>query len=162
MSDLAFLSPSLASAVDGVSPRYRSPLEHALAGAGDALRDLSTLGKLEVRRELDAALEAGAPEVVRIAPNRTLVLCEAEAAPALAAQLGAVDVSAALAGLALSGERLMRRLTDLDLDGLPAMGAVAGIQCTVLRDEDEFRLFFAQEYGDHVAAVVLDAMAGLR
>nr|MBA3788159.1 hypothetical protein [Actinomycetota bacterium] len=127
--------------------------------------DLSTLGKLEVRGELDLAAVDG--EVVRITPRRALVLCAAEAAPALAAQLGAVDLSAALAGLALHGEQLMRRLSDIDLDALPAVGSVAGVQCTVMRDEsqaggDEFRLFFAQEYADHVAAVVLDAAAGLR
>ena len=175
MSTLAFLSPALAEA------GYRSPLERALAGTN--LRDLSPLGKLEVRRDLSAAELEGQSlghvpkgdvenghvrgtvprfEAFEIAPNRTLVLCESEAAPALAAQLGAVDVSAALAGLALNGEQLTRRLTDLDLEALPAVGAVAGVQCTVLRDGDEFRLFFAQEYADHVAAVVLDALEGLR
>ena len=151
MSELRFLSPALAAA------GYRSPLERALAGSD--LRDLSGLGKVEVRRALGVAVDG---EVVRIAPNRALVLCEAAAAPALAAQLGAVDVSAALAGLALRGEQLLRRLTDLDLDSLPAVGSVAGVQCTVIRAGDEFRLFFAQEYADHVAAVVLDAVEGIR
>jgi hypothetical protein len=56
----------------------------------------------------------------------------------------------------------MRRLTDLDLDALPAVGAVAGVQATAIRDGDEFRLFFGQEYADHVATVVLDAIEGLR
>ena len=153
MSELAFLSPALAEA------GYRSPLQRALAGT--ELRDLSSLGKVEVRGELDEATLDGV-EVVRITPTRALVLCDAEAAPALAARLKAVDVSAALAGLGLQGEQLLRRLTDLDLDRLPAVGAVAGVRCMVLRDESKFRLFFAQEYADHVAAVVLDAAAGLR
>ncbi|MEJ7568064.1 MAG: hypothetical protein WKF41_07350 [Gaiellaceae bacterium] len=151
MSELRFLSPALAEA------GYRSPLERALAGS--ELRDLSSLGMLEVRGELDAAVDG---EVVRITPRRALVLCKAAAAPALAAQLGGVDLSGALAGLALRGKQLMRRLTDLDLDALPAVGSVAGVQTTVLRDGDEFRLFFAQEYADHVAAVVLDTAEGLR
>lgn len=170
MSELAFLSPALAET------GYRSPLERALADS--ELRDLSPLGKLEVRRALDLAeleeqslghvpnghVEGTVPprlEIVRIATNRLLILCEAAAAPALAAQLDAVDASAALAGLALDGEQLMRRLTDLDLEALPAIGAVAGVQCTVLRDGDEFRLFFAQEYAVHVASVVIDAAEGL-
>ena len=158
MSELAFLSPALAEV------GYRSPLERVLAGT--ELRDLSSLGKVEVRGEVDEASLADV-EVVQISPTRALVLCEAEAAPALAARLKAVDVSAALAGLVFHGEQLLRRLTDLDLDRLPAVGAVAGVRCTVLRseaggDEHEFRLFFAQEYADHVAAVVLDAAAGLR
>ncbi|MBA2333115.1 MAG: hypothetical protein H0V94_10030 [Actinobacteria bacterium] len=171
MSELAFLSPALAEA------GYRSPLERPLAGS--ELRDLSPLGKLEHRGDLDGAALEGQSlgrvpnghgpgtvppqlEIVRIATNRTFVLCAAEDAPAFAARLGAVDRSAALAGLALHGEQLMRRLTDLDLDALPAVGAVAGVQATVLRDGDEFRLFFAQEYADHVAAVVLDGVEGLR
>ena len=163
MSELAFLSPALAEA------GYRSPLERALAGT--ELRDLSALGKLELRGVSETAMTQGQTlghaskgqvEVVEITPRRTLVLCDFEAAPALAAELGAVDVSAALAGLALRGEQLMRRLTDLDLDALPAVGAVAGVHCTVLREGEEFRLFFGQEYADHVAAVVLDAIEGLR
>jgi hypothetical protein len=162
VSELAFLSPALADA------GYRSPLAHALAGTD--LRDLSPLGKLELRASETAMTQGqslghgseGQVEVVRITPRRTLLLCEPEAIPTLAAELGAVDVSAALAGLAVHGERLMRRLTDLDLDALPAVGAVAGVQTTILRDGDEFRLFFAQEYADHVAAVVLDAIEGLR
>ena len=156
MTELAFLSPALAAA------GYRSPLERALASSG--LRDLSALGKLEVRGDV-ASLAAG--EVVPITPHRALVLCRPEETVALAERLRethsfVVDVSAALAGLALRGEQLMRRLTDLDPDLLPAVGAVAGVQCTVLRDGDEFRLFFAQELADHVAAVVLDAVEGLR
>jgi sarcosine oxidase gamma subunit len=74
-----------------------------------------------------------------------------------------VDLSAALAGLQLRGEALVRRLTDLDLDSLPAVGAVAHVQAYVLRDDAEtFRLFFPQEYGHYLAEVVVDAAEGLR
>jgi len=158
VSELAFLSPELADA------GYRSPLDRALGSGGHGLRDLSTLGKLEVRGDV-GSIDAG--EVVRITPSRALVLCDGGETVALAARLRSrhafvVDVSAALAGLALRGEQLLRRLTDLDLDALPAVGAVAGVQCTLLREDEEFRVFFAQEYADHVAAVVLDTAAGLR
>lgn len=158
MSELAFLSPGLAES------GYRSPLARALAAGAQGLRDLSTQGKLEVRGEV-GSIDVG--EVIRITPSRALVLCDADDTAALAAQLRGrypfvVDLSAALAGLAVHGDRLLRRLTDLDLDDLPSVGAVAGVQCTVLRDDgDEFRLFFAQEYADHVVAVVLDTLAGL-
>ena len=66
-----------------------------------------------------------------------------------------------LAGLVVRGERLLRRLTDLDLDALPATGMVSHVRATVMRDGDAFRIEFPQEYADHVAHVVLDTMAGL-
>jgi hypothetical protein len=55
----------------------------------------------------------------------------------------------------------MRRITDLDLDALPAAGAIAHVQAVVLRDGDAFRLFFGQEYADYVAEVVIDAHEGI-
>jgi sarcosine oxidase gamma subunit len=68
-----------------------------------------------------------------------------------------------LAGLQVHGEALMRRLTELDLDELPAVGAVAHVQAYVIRDGGEtFRLFFPQEYGDYLAEVVIDTAEGLR
>ena len=72
------------------------------------------------------------------------------------------ELERGLAGLQVTGELLLRRLTDLDLDGLPATGMIAHVRATILRDGDEFRIFFPQEYADHVAEVVLDAVAGLR
>jgi len=71
------------------------------------------------------------------------------------------DLGKGLAGIQVSGERLLRRLTDLDLDALPATGMVAHVRATVLRDGDAFQIFFPQEYADHVAEVVLDAIEGL-
>src|SRR5204862_61281 len=60
-------------------------------------------------------------------------------------------------------ERLLRRLTDLDLEALPAVGAVARVPALVVREApDRFRLWFPQEYSDYVAEVVLDAWEGLR
>ena len=72
------------------------------------------------------------------------------------------ELERGLAGLQVTGELLLRRLTDLDLDALPATGMIAHVRATVLRDGDEFRIFFPQEYADHVAEVVLDAAAGLQ
>jgi sarcosine oxidase gamma subunit len=159
---LDFLSPDRADA----KARWRSPLERGLEHAPPEIADLSLTGKLDVRGDLDS-LDAKGVELVRITPERGLVLCDftktANVRARLADRFLVVDLSAALAGLQLRGEELMRRLTDLDLDSLPAVGAVAHVQAYVLRDDAEtFRLFFPQEYGHYLAEVVVDAAEGLR
>jgi hypothetical protein len=147
--------------VDGATAR--SPLGRALAHAEPQLgiRDISLeTGKIEVRGEL-GAVDA---EVVQITPQRALLLCPAERTRELLASLDgvfAIDLTGALAGLEVHGERLLRRLTDLDLDALPAVGSVAEVPATVLRDGDRFRIFCPQEYGHYVAEVVLDTARGL-
>jgi hypothetical protein len=162
VSRLDFLSPDLA----GTDAVWRSPLERALADAPQGIEDLSRTGVLEVRGELDG-LDAGAAEVVRLTPERALVLCPFEDAGRLRSRLVGggrlvVDLSAGWAGLRIHGETLLRRLTDLDLDALRAIGSLAHVQALVLRDEGEsFRLYFPQEYGHSVAEAVIDAAEGL-
>ncbi|MBA2463340.1 MAG: hypothetical protein H0V45_16525 [Actinobacteria bacterium] len=160
MTSLDFLSPDRAVADRGLEPRLSSPLRRALAGS-DELRDLSFLGKIEVRGDIEAIEEDA--EVVRITPRRALVLCAPEEAAALRDRLPGmvIDMTAALAGLELRGVHALRRLTDLDLDALPAVGRVADVPCLVLREGDSFRLFFPQEYGHSVVEVVLDVLKGL-
>jgi hypothetical protein len=160
VTELAFLSPDRAVPGDAFEPRLASPLARALAG-DTRVRDLSLLGKLEVRGDVDA-VDVDA-EVVRITPHRALVICPYERCAELRAQLGGtiIDLTGALAGLELDGERAMRRLTDLDLDALPAVGKVAEVPAVVLRDGDRFRVFFPQELGHYVAEVVLDTLDGL-
>jgi sarcosine oxidase gamma subunit len=163
MSELLdFLSPDRADA----EARWRSPLERGLEHAPPEIADISLTGKLDVRGDLDS-FDAKGVELVRITPERGLVLCDftktANVRARLADRFLVVDLSAALAGVQLRGEGLMRRLTDLDLDSLPAVGAVAHVQAYVLRDDAEtFRLFFPQEYGHYLAEVVVDAAEGLR
>ena len=70
MSDLAFLSPGRASA----EATWRSPLERALRGAPPEISDLSLTGKIEIRGDLPKSVKRG--ELVRITPNRGLVLCD--------------------------------------------------------------------------------------
>jgi heterotetrameric sarcosine oxidase gamma subunit len=160
MSDLGFLSPSRATD-DAV---WRSPLERALAHAPAGIEDVSRTGKLEVRGNL-AAITDG--EVVRLTPERALVLCPWEETTAVWARLRSeglhvVDQTAGYAGLRIQGQTLMRRFTDLDLDRLPAAGALAQVQAIVLRDDEEtFRVFVPQEYGHYVAEVVVDAAQGV-
>jgi hypothetical protein len=161
VTELAFLSPGRASA----EAVWRSPLQRALRGAPPEISDLSLTGKIEVRGDLDAFGLEGI-ELVRITPTRGLVLCDftrtVDILERLQADFLAIDVSGTLAGLQVQGETLMRRITDLDLDDLPAAGAVSHIQALVLRDGDTFRLFFGQEYSDYLAEVVIDAHEGLR
>jgi hypothetical protein len=171
MTQLAFLSPDQAKPDKGFTPVAKSPLERALAhghSGAVTLTDLSLLGKIEVRGDVDA-IDAGGAEVVRITARRALVVCDAESAD-LRARLAekadlVIDQTGALAGLAVQGAgsaQLLRRLTDLDLDALPAVGSMGHIQTLVLRDgADSFRLFFPQEYGDSMAESVLDAAEGL-
>jgi len=153
VNELAFLSTQAGE------PRLSSPLARALAGS-DRIRDLSLLGKLEVRGDVDATVG----DVMRITPDRALVICDLDDAPALRAQLPGtvVDVTSALAGIEVEEEQLLRRLTDLALDRLPAVGKVADVPALVARDGDRFRIFFPQEYGDSVVAAVRDVQDGLR
>jgi hypothetical protein len=163
VSHLDFLSPDLASA----DAAWHSPLERALAHAPRGIEDLSRTAVLDVRGELDG-LEAGGAEVVRLTPERAMVLCSFEESGDLRSRLAGdgrlvVDVSAGWAGLRVEGEALMRRLTDLDLDALPAVGSLAHVHGLVVRDEGEtFRLYFPQEYGHSLAETVLDAAEALR
>jgi len=166
VSELEFLSPGLVRAGGDFEPVQRSPLEHALRAAPPAVRDLSLVGKLEVRGELEGLDFGDGVEIVAITPDRALVLCPPEDVERHVQQLSArgspvVDVTSALAGIEVAGEKLLRRLTDLDLETLPAVGAVARVPATVLRHGDEFRIFFPQEYADYMAEVVLDTAAGL-
>jgi sarcosine oxidase gamma subunit len=159
---LDFLSP------DRATPEavWRSPLERALREAPPEVSDVSLTGKLDVRGDV-GSLKSRALEIVRLSPERALVLCDftktAEIRAKLSERFFVVDLSAVLAGLQVRGETLMRRLTDLHLDALPAVGAVAHVQAYVIRDVGEtFRLFFPQEYGHYLAEVVIDATEGLR
>jgi sarcosine oxidase gamma subunit len=162
MSELLdFLSPDRADA----EARWRSPLERGLEHAPPEIADISLTGKLDVRGDV-GSLRTRALEIIPVTPDRALVLCDftktAEVRAKLSERFHVVDMSAALAGLQLRGEALMRRLTDLDLDSLPAVGAVAHVQAYVLRDDAEtFRLYFPQEYGHYLAEVVVDAAEGL-
>jgi hypothetical protein len=160
VSELAFLSPDRARSEDLFAPRFASPLARALAGT-TSVRDLSQLGKIEVRADVDT-IDVDA-EVVRITPTRALVLCPYERCAELRATLPGtvIDMTGALAGLELEGERAMRRLTDLDLEALPAAGKVAEVSALVLRDGPRFRIFFPQEFAHYLGEVVLDVLEGI-
>jgi hypothetical protein len=73
------------------------------------------------------------------------------------------SLTPALAALEVEGEDLMRRLTDLDLDALPAVGSILRGTPAVIdrRGHDRFRPFVRQELGQFVAETVTDLAAGL-
>ena len=163
MTELAFLSPS------ACRPEVRlvSPLARALARAGDSPRDLSHLGKIEVRGSGSLDDVEIPYQLLRYGADRALVLCEAEQTPDLLAELREVfrwvgDQSAAFAAIEIRGEHLLRRLTDLDPEALPAAGSVARVRAIVARnDGDSFLVLVAQEHGHYLCEAVLDALEGL-
>jgi hypothetical protein len=163
---LDFLSPDLAAPdLAPAETAWRSPLERALANAPGGLEDVSRTGILEIRGDLETFNGQGA-ELVTITPTRGLLLCDADRVTEIRQKVSqdflAIDVSAGWAGLRVRGEQLLRRLTDLDLETLPAVGSVHHVQTLVIRDEGEtFRLFFPQEYGHSLVEIVVDAIEGL-
>jgi hypothetical protein len=171
VSELEFLSPDLAEPRDGFEPTLRSPVARALGtrGAELGIEDVSlSTGKIEVRGDIND-LDLDGADVFKVTPERAVVLCAYDRTAAIRAEMRryfrTVDMTGALAGIRIErpdAVTLMRRLTELDLDSLPAVGSVAHIQAYVLRDgETSFRLFFPQEYGDYVGDVVLDTAEGL-
>jgi hypothetical protein len=159
---LDFLSPSRCA-----PETLASPLARALAGIDNGrIGDLSLQGKIELRGDVDSVRTLPGEELIRFSPGRALVLVEGDALPVVERlreeELYAYDTTGALAGLAFEGEQVARRLTDLDLESLPAAGSFAKIGVVLVRDEGErFRAYFPQELGHYVAEVVLDALAGL-
>jgi hypothetical protein len=160
VSELAFLSPCEARAEAGFVPRAASPLARALEGA-HGIRDLSLLGKLEVRGAPPSGVEADI-DVLQITPARALLICPSERCAELRDSLPGlvVDLTGALAGIALESAELMRRLTDLDLAALPAAGKVADVPAIVAAAGGGFRIFFPQEYGHSVVEAVRDLQEG--
>jgi hypothetical protein len=149
---LTFLSPHEAD-VEAVSPLRRV--------REDGFTDLSALGKLEVRGDVDGL------DGIPLGPGRKLVVLDgdvrAERDRLTAAGYRVYDQTAALAALEVEGEDLMRRLTELDLGQLPAIGAIARGTTAVIerRGGERFRLFVPQELGHFVAEVVVDMVRGL-
>ncbi len=157
-----FLSPSRCE--PGV---IVSPLRRALEGADPAaVRDLSLEGIVEIRGDVDAVIPAAGEELVRLSPRRaflftdddpTAVVTRARAAGALA-----YDATGALAGIAIADERVMQRLTDLDLATIPTGGPFARVTALFRRGADGwFHVHVQQELGHYVAEAVVDAIAGL-
>lgn len=153
MTRLGFLSPDECAAEVALV----SPLRHVPA---TAFVDVSALGKLEVR--------GGTPDgAIPIGPGRALLVVDGDVRETrdrlMAEGLRVYDMTAALAALEVEGEDVLRRLTELDLERLPAIGSIArGTPALIERRERErFRLYVPQELGHFVAGVVEDMARGL-
>jgi hypothetical protein len=158
----AFLSPSRCA--EGTTT---SPLRRALEGADPAqVRDLSLAGIVELRGKVDGVSAAAGEELVRLSPRRAFLFTEGDAADAATrartAGVLAYDATGAYAGIAIRDERVMRRLTDLDLDAIPTAGPFAHVSALFRRGaEGWIQVYVHQELGHYVAEAVLDAIAGL-
>ena len=77
------------------------------------------------------------------------------------AREGFLDTSAAWGAVEVDGpgaSTVMRRLTELDLDDLPVVGALAHVRALVARPGDErYLIVIPQEYGHYVWEAVVDA-----
>jgi hypothetical protein len=158
----SFLSPTRCEPGTTTSPLRRA-LEHADPAA---VRDLSLEGIVEVRGNVEAVSVGAGEELVRLSPGRAFLFTAddpADVAERLRATGAlAYDATGALAGIAIADERVMRRLTDLDLDRIPTAGPFAHVTALFRRGGDGwFHVYVQQELGHYVAEAVLDAVAGL-
>ena len=168
-ASLAFLSPSRCA-----PETLTSPLSRALGRVGwsaylgdpEQVRDLSLEGIVEVRGDLDEVSPAEDEELVRLSPRRGFLFGVEDGAAAAdrvrEAGVLAYDATGALAGIAISNEPIMRRLTDLDLEQIPTAGPFARVTAIFRRGDDgAYLVYVPQELGHYVAEAVVDALAGL-
>jgi hypothetical protein len=160
---LDFLSPSRCEPGTTTSPLRRA-LDSADPGA---VMDLWLDGKVEIRGDLDLVEPLPGEELVRLTPRRGYLFTDDDPTEVVARlrEVGvlAYDATGALAGMAVEGEQLMRRLTDLDLGTLPAAGPLLSrVPAIFIRDGGErFRVYVPQELSHDVAMAVLDTARGL-
>jgi hypothetical protein len=158
---LAFLSPANCTEVT-------SPLRRALEGADPAVvRDLSLEGIVEIRGNVDVVVPAVGEELVRLSPGRAFLFTDGSPVEAVerarAAGARAYDATGVYAGLAVADERVLRRLTDLDLALIPTAGPFAHVSALFRRGSDGWiHVYVHQELGHYAAEAVLDALEGLR
>jgi hypothetical protein len=157
-----FLSPSRCA-----PETLTSPLRRALAGADPAaVRDLSLEGVVEVRGSIDTVRPQAREELVRLSPRRGFLFTPDDPAEVVervrATGALAYDATGALAGMAISSEQILRRLTDLDLERTPTAGPFARVTALFRRGSDGwFLVYVQQELGHYVAEAVIDAIEGL-
>ena len=158
----AFLSPSRCA--EGTTT---SPLRRALEGSDPAvMRDLSLEGIVEIRGNVMLLSDGPGEELIRLSPRRAFLFTDGDAAALAertrAAGMAAYDMTGAYAGFAIADERVLRRLTDLDLEQIPTAGSLAHVTALFRRGADGwFYVYVQQELGHYVAEAVLDALSGL-
>jgi glycine cleavage system aminomethyltransferase T len=183
MSTLDFLSIDKAERSDRFHPVLKSPMHRRLSDAGSAFEELNgwlvaTHVPAQDRhriaiRDVTASyrveegngsieIELGDGEYgVRPPTGDGQTLIASYRGGAGATREGFLDMSAAWGAIEVDGPgatTVMRRLTDLDLDELPAVGALAHIRALVARPGDErYLIVIPQEYGHYLWEAVVDA-----
>ena len=176
MSGLDFLSLDAVDRDSRFRPLARSPLERRLRDVGAefaerdgwlvavrvpgeeqhrlAIRDLTHLHR--VHESEDGILVELRPGEGR-EPVTIGILWNGDDRPPDAT----IDLSAGYVAIGIEGpgaRTVLQRVTELDLTGLPKVGAVAHARACVLEDGAEsYRLVFEQEYGHYLWEVVVDA-----
>lgn len=106
-----------------------------------------------------------AERIVHLTSRRAVVLCDdaqALVARARLAGLRAYDASGALTEIAIDGDALLRRLTDVEIDGPTAAPVARGVPALVFPLGDErYELYVPQELARYVREVVRDLREGL-
>jgi hypothetical protein len=142
-------------------------LRRALEGADPAdVRDLSLEGIVEIRGNVMLITDGPGDEpLIRLSPRRAFLFPGGDPTEHVqrlrAAGMLAYDATGAYAGLAIRDERVLRRLTDLDLGQIPTAGPFAHVSALFRRGGDGWiHVYVHQELGHYVAEAVLDAIAG--
>jgi len=144
------------------------------------LADVSHLGKLDVRGsqaeldELTGGLPTGAARrdgdvwTLRLTPVHGYVLCPYGRVGALRDSIGApaIDVTSALAGVALGGSRwrdVMNRSSGLDVrpsrfgPGRCMAGSVMRVPTLIVNEGESIAMFVGWEYGEYFWDAIIDA-----
>jgi sarcosine oxidase gamma subunit len=144
------------------------------------LADVSHLGKLDVRGsqaeldELTGGLPTGAARrdgdvwTLRLTPVHGYVLCPYGRVEALRGSVGAaaIDVTSALAGVALGGSRwrdVMNRSSGLDVrpsrfgPGRCMAGSVMRVPTLIVNEGESIAMFVGWEYGEYFWDAIIDA-----
>ena len=144
------------------------------------LADVSHLGKLDLRGsqveldELTGGLETGAARsdgdvwTLRLTPVHGYVLCPYGRVAALRDSIGAaaIDVTSALAGVALGGSRwrdVMNRSSGLDVrasrfgPGRCMAGSVMRVPTLIVNEGESIAMFVGWEYGEYFWDAIIDA-----
>ena len=121
--------------------------------------------RLEVRGAVDALQPEAGERLLPLGPQRALLVGARPGAHERLVADGylAYDMTAALTTVEVEGEDLLRRLTDLVPEQLPAVGSVArGTPALAEQLGDErFLLYVPRELAEYVAGVVADLERGL-
>jgi glycine cleavage system aminomethyltransferase T len=177
VSTLDFLSLDQAQETDRFRPLMRSSMERALREAGAAFeeRDGWLVATHVPGQEKRSLAVRDVTHLHRVRESAEGVLIEFSGgegrAPVVVGRVWGgegdrppeetPDVTAGYAALQIEGPgaaTVLRRISEMPLDTLPAAGAVAHIRAWVIRDGgDSYRLLCAQEYGHYLWEVVVDA-----